>query len=211
MAALQIFRSKRAARWTKETVNALGTAEVRQLRDNALRLAEPEIAALCDEVLGARPRGRGPQRRRKSKDAARRLVSRSAAFGLRGVHLQDARWSRGGVRARDGEVVFALWADDVVAAGGGCRCLLWAPNLDGKRPWSDKPGGQERLEHCRRALERGHAEGLLVYGQSAEGSLPEDKAISVDGADPDTVLALRIEKCAGEYWASWGGKAAAQG
>lgn len=210
MAMLQIFRSARAARWTRETVSALSTAEVRQLRDNALRLAEPEIAALCDEVLGARPRGKAPQRRRKAADGGRRLVSRSVAFGMRGVHLQDAHWSRGGVRARDGEVVFALWAGDVVAADGGCRCLLWAPNLDGKRPWSDKPGGQERLEQCRRAHERGHAEGLLVYGQPAEGSLPEEKALSVDGADPDTVLVLRIEKRAGEYWASWGGKAAVQ-
>ncbi|MGW8269627.1 MAG: hypothetical protein ACWGNS_04150 [Burkholderiales bacterium] len=36
----------------------MSTVELRQLRDNALRLGEPEIAALCDEVLGARPRRR---------------------------------------------------------------------------------------------------------------------------------------------------------
>jgi hypothetical protein len=36
----------------------LSTVELRQLRDNALRLGEPEIAALCDEVLAARPRRR---------------------------------------------------------------------------------------------------------------------------------------------------------
>lgn len=210
MATLQIFRSPRTARWTKDRITALSTPEVRQLRDNALRLAEPEIAALCDEVLDARPHGRSPQRRQARKGGARRLVSRSAALGLRGASLRNAYWSRGGVRWSDGEVVFALWADHVIAADGGCRCLLWAPNLDGKRPWSDKPGGQERLEHCRRALERGHAEGVLVYGEPVEGSLPEDKALSIDGADPDTVLMLRVEKLAGEYWASWGGKAAAQ-
>ena len=37
---------------------SLSTIEVRQLQANALRLRETEIAALCDKVLGARPRGR---------------------------------------------------------------------------------------------------------------------------------------------------------
>jgi hypothetical protein len=28
----------------------------------------------------------------------------------------------------------------------GCHCLLWAPNVGGSRPWSEKAGGRERLE-----------------------------------------------------------------
>jgi hypothetical protein len=51
------------SRWTQEKIESLSTAAVRQLQANALRLNEPEIAALCDAVLGARPRGRAPQRK----------------------------------------------------------------------------------------------------------------------------------------------------
>ena len=46
----------RAALWTKEKIDLLATPEVRNLHANAERLMEPEIAALCIEVLGARPR-----------------------------------------------------------------------------------------------------------------------------------------------------------
>ena len=84
-------------------------------------------------------------------------------------------------------MVFALWADDVQTVDGVSQYLLWAPNVDGSRPWSDAPGG------------------LLVYGERVEGSLPDDKALSVRGADPHTVLTLRVEKRGEEYWASWGG------
>jgi len=44
--------------WTRDKIESLSTAEIRHLRENALRLAEPEIAALCDTVLDARPRAR---------------------------------------------------------------------------------------------------------------------------------------------------------
>jgi hypothetical protein len=54
---MRITRSSRTAQWTREKIDSLSTAEVRQLRDNAQRLHEPEIAALCDQVLGSRPRG----------------------------------------------------------------------------------------------------------------------------------------------------------
>ena len=50
-------RPTRSAQWTRERIDALSTAEVRQLRDNAERLHEAEIAALCEQVLGSRPRG----------------------------------------------------------------------------------------------------------------------------------------------------------
>ena len=66
-------------------------------------------------------------------------------------------------------------------------------------------GGQERLEHCRLAAEGGGAEGLLVYGERMEGTLPDDKALSVQGVDPHIVLTLRVDKRGEEYWASWGG------
>ncbi|MDH3319806.1 MAG: hypothetical protein OEO84_08975 [Betaproteobacteria bacterium] len=46
----------RAALWTKDKIDLLTTPEVRNLHANAERLLETEIAALCIEVLGARPR-----------------------------------------------------------------------------------------------------------------------------------------------------------
>ena len=52
---------------------------------------------------------------------------------------------------------------------------------------------------------RGRAEGLLVYGTRIEGTLPDDRALTVDGVDPQTVLDLRVEKRGDEYWALWGG------
>ncbi len=46
----------RAALWTKDKIDLLTTPEVRNLHANAERLLETEIAALCIEVLGTRPR-----------------------------------------------------------------------------------------------------------------------------------------------------------
>lgn len=46
----------RAALWTRDKIDLLSTPEVRNLHANAERLLETEIAALCIEVLGARPR-----------------------------------------------------------------------------------------------------------------------------------------------------------
>jgi hypothetical protein len=46
----------RAALWTKDKIDLLSTPEVRNLHANAERLLETEIAALCIEVLGTRPR-----------------------------------------------------------------------------------------------------------------------------------------------------------
>ena len=42
-----------------------------------------------------------------------------------------------------------------------------------------------------------------------EFPLPDYKALTVEGADPDNVLTLGVEKRAGEYWATWGGRTAA--
>lgn len=201
---MRILPRGRVAKWTREKINALTTPELRQLRLNAERLLETEIAALCAEVLEERPRGRTTVRRPKRKGSAGRLVARNKAFELRGVSLQNRFWSRSGVRGSDGTVVVAMWAEDVQRVNAVSSCLLWAPNVAGSRPWSDKLGGKERLAHCRLAAESGAAEGLLVYGTRLEGSLPEEKALSVDGADAENILELRVEKRGEEYWATWG-------
>ena len=46
----------RSAAWTKERIDALTTPEIRQLRENALRLGETEIVGLCDEIIKVRPK-----------------------------------------------------------------------------------------------------------------------------------------------------------
>jgi hypothetical protein len=66
---MRIAERTRNTTWSREKIEALGTPELRQLHANALRLNEPEIAALCDELLGARPRGRPPVRKPKVKGA----------------------------------------------------------------------------------------------------------------------------------------------
>ena len=80
------------------------------------------------------------------------------------------------------------------------------PNSQGARPWSDSAAGRERLEHCKLAMQRGAAEGLLVHGEPLEGRLPEDRARSVFGIDTRTVVHLRVELRGGEYWGMWGKK-----
>ena len=124
------------------------------------------------------------------------------------MHLEDPRTSWGGVRHADGTVVMSLWADSIKSRGGTCGYLLWAPNTGGSRPWSDTPAGMQRLEHCKIAIANGGAEGLLVYGEALEGFLPEERARSVHGVDPETVLLFSVRKNGREYWASWGHRVA---
>ena len=204
-----VSKRGRAEDWTRERVAQLPAQEIMQLRSNAERLNEPDLAALCNDVLAkARSRTRaelrsdaGPQTK------ARKLIARAKAFEARGVRLQDVRTSWGGVRASDGAIVMALWAEAIESVDGACRYLLWAANAAGARPWSDTSGGRERLEHCKRAIELGGAEGLLVYGQRLEGRLPEDRASAIYGADAETVLLFEVEARGQEYWAVWGGRA----
>jgi hypothetical protein len=191
----------RIAKWSKEQIDKLTTPELRALLDNAQRLKEPEVAALCNELLDARPRGRPPVRRDKHAGPPRRLVTRRKAFETLGVVPGHRVWSRGGVRS-DGAVVFALRADEVQKSEGVDSYLLWAPNVDNSHPWSDTAGGKERLEHCRIALERGVAEGLLIYGKRAAGAPPEDNGTKMDRLDAENVLSLTIEKRGEEYWAT---------
>jgi hypothetical protein len=191
--------------WTRDRIERLTTADVRQLRTNAETLGGVAVLALCDDVLSRRPKravARRPGRTRSADDT--HLVSRRKALEIQGVILQNPSWSWGGVRRSDGTVIMTMWADDVRTSGGTCSYLLWAPNVNGSRPWSDKPGGKERLEHCRLALAQGTAEGLLVYGERLQGRLPEDKASTVRGADPTTVLRFRVIRRGEEFWAAWG-------
>jgi hypothetical protein len=191
--------------WTRDRIEQLTTADVRQLRANAETLGGLAVLALCDEVLSRRPKrpvARRVGRPRSAGDA--HLVSRRKALEAQGVILRNPGWSWGGVRNSDGAVILTVWAEDVQTSNGTCSCLLWAPNVNASRPWSDKPGGKERLEHCRLALAQGTAEGLLVYGERLPGRLPEDKASTVRGADPDTVLRFRVIRRGEEFWAVWG-------
>ena len=199
--AARILPRGRVAKWSKEQLGALSTLELRALLDNAERLNEPEVAALCNELLDARPRGRAPVRREKQPGAPRRLIARGKAFEMHGVAVRHRLWSRGGIR-KDGVVVLAVVAEEVQKAEGTDSYLLWAPNVGDARPWSDTPGGQERLEHCRIALERGAAEGLLIYGKRAAGAPPKDEGTSAGRVDADTTLSFRVEKRGEEYWAT---------
>lgn len=203
------FKAAGTSAWTRDRLDQLGRQELLNLRDNADRLGESELTALCDQLLKERPK-RGPQSSGAvlRKKGAHKLLPRSRAFGARGVLLQDVRTSWSGVRKSDGAVVIAIWQAAVQTMDGGCACLLWAPNTDGARTWSDSAAGRERLEHCKLAMERRGAEGLLVHGEALEGRLPEDRARSVLGIDAETVVHFQVERRGDEYWASWGKKAA---
>jgi hypothetical protein len=183
---MHIASRGRVSKWSKEQIDKLSTPELRALLANAERLKEPEVAALCNELLDARPRGRPPVRRDKRSAEPRKLVTRGRAFEMHGVSLRNRVWSLGGIRT-DGAVVLAVRADEVHSSDGVHSYLLWAPNSGASRPWSDSPGGKERLGHCRIALERGAAKGLALY----------EKGIAAD-----TVLELRVEMRGEEYWAT---------
>jgi hypothetical protein len=196
-----IMERGRVAKWTKEQLDKLTTPELRALLVNAERLKEAEVAALCNELLDARPHGRPPVRRDKHTGEGRRLITRGKAFEKHGVVPANRVWSRGGVRA-DGAVVFVIRADGVHKTDGPDSYLLWAPNIGNSHPWSDTAGGKERLQHCRIALERGVAEGLLIYGKRAADAPPKDNGTLADLVDAGQVLSLSIEKRGEEYWAT---------
>lgn len=183
---MHIASRGRVSKWSKEQIDKLSTPELRALLANAERLKESEVAALCNELLDARPRGHPPVRRNKGLPEVRKLVTRGRAFEKNGVSLRNRVWSLGGIRA-DGAVVLLVRADEVQQADGVHSYLLWGPNAGDSRPWSDTPGGKERLGHCRIALERGAAKGLALY----------DKGVAAD-----IVLDFRVEKRGEEYWAT---------
>ncbi len=189
--------------WTKERIAKLSAQDVKQLRANAERLHEAELVALCAQALKSARASHSVPGPRTSPGHARKLIARTRAFQARGVWLDDPK-SWGGVRKSDGTIVMALWTDHIVSSRGECSYLLWRPNIDGGRPWSDTPAGKERLMHCRQAMEAGRAEGLLVYGQSLHDCLPQERAHTVYGVDPDTVLAFKVVLRGEDYWAVWG-------
>ena len=207
--AATVFKAGRASVWTRERVEQLSRDDMLNLQANAVRLGEQALAALCDELLRERPR-REPAGGGAVSQIKRRheFMSRSRAFEARGVWLRDPRTSWSGVRKADGMVVMAMWQAAVELREGACTCLLWAPNVDGMRPWSDTAAGRERLEHCQLALERQGAEGLLVHGEALEGCLPEDRARTVLGVDMEILIRFQVEMREAEYWASWGKKPA---
>jgi hypothetical protein len=206
MAESSFLLHSRSNRWTIDRIARLAQREVEQLRANAKNLGEKTVVALCDKVLQLeRPTVLAEKAGRRLKAKHPRLVTRRAAFETRGVTL-TALSSWGGIRASDGTVVMSIWKDDIRSDKGVCNYLLWAPNHNGSRPWSDKAGGRERLEHCRQACERGSAEALLVYGEPLAGHIPEDKAMTVSGIDPSVVLRIEVVLRGREYWATWGGR-----
>ena len=204
--ATPVFKTGRASAWPRERLDSMEREDLVQLQRNAERLGEQELAASCGEVLKLRPK-RGPAGASAAQGRGK-LVPRSRAFAARGIYLQDPRTSWSGVRKADGAVVMALWQDAVQPHNGGCACLLWAPNVGGSRPWSDSAAGRERLQHCKQAIENRGAEGLLVHGEPLEGRLPEDRARSVLGIDPETIVRFSVELRGAEYWATWGTRAA---
>jgi hypothetical protein len=212
------FRPARTHQWTDERIAQLSKQDIKQLRDNASALGEEALVALCDGALARRPATAASRAGRPTPSRAgistaprtkgRRLLSRSKAFQARNAYPSDERTSWSAVRKEDGALVILLWAGAVVSSEtGGCSYLLWAPNAADSRPWSDTAAGRERLEHCRLAMKGGAAEGLLVHGEALDSFLPEHKARSVHGVDPEIVLRLEIERRAEEYWAVWGRKA----
>lgn len=54
----------RVATWDREKLEALSTPELRQLLVNAEGRNETTVAAICGELLDARPRGRAPAPRK---------------------------------------------------------------------------------------------------------------------------------------------------
>jgi hypothetical protein len=201
------FKPRRGHDWTQERIDQLSTQDIEQLRVNAEKLGEDAVLSLCDAALKTRPN----KARKNGSGAAKRthprnLISRTKAFQARGVFLAHMGGSWSGLRKSDGVVVMSLWASAVVSGDGGCSHLLWAPNLEGSRPWSDMAAGKERLEHCKLALKDGGGEGLLVYGELLEGHLAEHKTRSVYGVDPETVVNFQVEQRGEEYWAVWGRK-----
>jgi hypothetical protein len=201
------FKPGRAQEWTRERVEQLSKQDIEQLRVNAERLGEAGVVAVCDEALNARPRNAGGRASAAPRANTKHLVSRTKAFQARGVYLPDVANSWSGVRKADGVVVMSLWAGGIVSGNDGCSCLLWGPNVEGSRPWSDTGPGKVRLEHCRLALKQGGAEGLLVHGEQLAGHLPEHKARSVHGVDPEVVVRFKVEQRGEEFWAVWGAKA----
>ena len=113
------FKHGRADEWTRERIGQLAAQEIMQLRDNAERLNEPDLAALCGEVLAqARSRANGtPRQGRTGHQGAQAHRSREGIRSSRSVAAGRAhelgRRSKIRRRGRPG------------ALGGGDRVRRW--------------------------------------------------------------------------------------
>ncbi len=56
-------------------------------------------------------------------------------------------------------------------------------------------------------MERGDAEGLLIYGEGLDGFLPQERARTIQGADWETSLRFTVERRGDSYWAVWNARA----
>lgn len=191
--------------WTEESIGRLPAGDVEQLRENARRLGAADVVALCDAALGGRASRPEPAAPRAAARKSR-LIPRRAAFQLHEVPMGDSMASWSGLRRNGGGVVFALWAEHVRREAGGCCYLLWAPNEEGARPWSDSAAGKQRREHCLLAMEKGSAAAFLVFGAREEGFLPQERARTIAGVEPDVSITLRVELRGAAYWGVWGGR-----
>src|SRR2546423_12112562 len=161
---IRVLPRGRISQWSREQLDKLSTPELRALLVNAQRLKETEVAALCTEILDARPRGHAPARRDQRGVPARGLVTRAKAFQMHGVSPRNRKWSRGGVRT-DGAVVLTLRVEEVQQAGARKACLLWGPNAG--EP--DSPGAQERLGDCRLGAGGGGGGGAAGFRRGGGG------------------------------------------
>lgn len=73
-----VFTAARAHDWTPERIAKLSAQEIKQLRANAERLNEPELAALCDRMLTEQRRAQAAPRR-KAEGKATASAAGSAA------------------------------------------------------------------------------------------------------------------------------------
>lgn len=191
-----------ATQWTRQRIEALSPAEIRSLGKSARERGALDVASLCDEILQAKFKAAVPRAPRPKREASKQ-VGKVEAFAMRGVTLKNTRWSWGGIRPSDGMVVFTVWKNEIGETASGFEYLLWGPDRDGSRPWSDTLGGREQREHCKIALAAGEGEGVLIFGERRGTELPPDQASRVSGADPNTVIRFKVEMRGDDYWAVW--------
>ena len=76
---MAIIKPSRSVNWTQERIGALSTPDIRQLRDNAVRLNDPDIMKRCEAILSERARQARAARPRKPKAVKATPVAGGAA------------------------------------------------------------------------------------------------------------------------------------
>lgn len=113
-------------------------------------------------------------------------VLRARFFRSHGVTLESPMRSRSGLRDEDGVAVFAMPKERVSMDAWGSSCLLWVEG-----------DAEETLNHCKLAVQQGLAEGFLLDRDQA----PMGR---------QALLALRVVRIGGEFWARWGNSVRAE-